>query len=230
MRGLPLSFIVLEKKEKKERKIKGRLIFRWSVFWVCIFLLLWGIWFIVTGKAPVINEIKIAKEYSLNLPFGLYRWTDILVVAIWPILLTLIFRSKKILEGENSQGDNFPFGFSIANIVLGFIVGLILNVWVIFGSLWSLIPSLIILAVMSLINYGVAHYKGEDYKHDFSAILVLNLLFSLGVSLGIVISVSLIIGLIFGLISFLILLFLQYCLVHFIRSICLWLAAATKVE
>jgi len=204
--------------------------FRWSVFFVCIFFLLWGIWFIVTGKAPAINEIKIAKEYSLNLPFGLYRWTDILVVAIWPILLTLIFRSKKILEGENSKGDNFPLGVSITNIVLGIIAGSILNVWFILGNLWSLIPSFILLAVMSLINYCVAYDKVEDYKPNFSAILMFNLLFGLGVSLGIAISVSLVIGLIFGLISFLILLFFQYCLVHFIRLVYLWLAAAPKVE
>jgi len=205
--------------------------FRWSVFFVCIFFLLWGIWFIVTGKAPVINEIKIAKEYSLNLPFGLYRWTDILVVAIWPILLTLIFRSKKILEGEHSQ---LFFGVYISNIVVGFIVGSILNIWVAFGNLWPLIMNLIILAIMSLLNYGAAdsNYSNRDinYKNDPEALLIFNLLFGLGVSLGIGISVSLVLGLIFGLISFLILLFFQYCLVHFIRLVYLWLATAPRIE
>lgn len=97
---------------EKERKIK--LMWRWSLLSAGMIVLFWFVWYLMAGSVPTISQIKMTPDWTIQLPFGISRWWDILIGPIWSVLLIIIFTNKKITENDDS----------VAGLVVGLGVGL----------------------------------------------------------------------------------------------------------
>ena len=99
---------------EKERKIK--LIVRWSIFTAGSIALFWFIWYLITGSVPTVTSIRITTvtsiiirpEWTIQLPFGISRWWDILIGPIWFVFCIPILTKKEVAE-EYKDLTPYPF-------------------------------------------------------------------------------------------------------------------------
>lgn len=99
---------------------------RWSILTAGFIALFWTIWYLRIGQVPIVNSIKITPDCTIQLPFGVSRWWDIL--PIWSIILISIFTNKtfseKIKKYPNLVGRlGMGLGFSLV-IGVGYALGI----------------------------------------------------------------------------------------------------------
>jgi len=81
------------------RKIK--LIVRWSLVTAGLIAFFWTIWYLVAGNVPIVTSIKMTETWTIQLPFGISRWWDILIGPIWATAIILISTSERITKDED---------------------------------------------------------------------------------------------------------------------------------
>jgi hypothetical protein len=76
---------------------------RFSIVSASLIAMFWGVWHMVMGQVPEVDSIQITQTQTINLPFSISRWWDVLSGPIWSILLILLFTRKKIKTNRNDQ-------------------------------------------------------------------------------------------------------------------------------
>jgi len=79
------------------------LLWRWSAAIGAITAIVWLVWYLITGEVPSVYSVKITKEVTWELPFGISRLWDIPFAGIWTLLLVGLFTSPRIMESNDSD-------------------------------------------------------------------------------------------------------------------------------
>lgn len=150
-----------------ERERKTKLMWCWSLLTAGLIALFWTIWYLNVGSVPVFKSIKMTPNWTLELPFGISRWWDILIGPIWSVILIPLFINETIRKNKDFI-DNLVFGLAFG---LGFSLGFGLFAGLDFSLVFGLGFGLFLGLVFSL-SFGLGF--GLD----------LGLVFGLGFSLG----------------------------------------------
>ncbi|MDD5331572.1 MAG: hypothetical protein PHE43_01980 [Candidatus Nanoarchaeia archaeon] len=136
-------------KRRKEMSTNQKLIVRWSILTAGLIALFWAVWYLINGSVPVVNEIKMTKNWTYVLPFGISRWWDILIGPIWSTILILILTNKRIKEEDKNDFNKDLFAGLSSGAVLSLVFSGIMSnfhfyflplisVGLVFGILWGL--------------------------------------------------------------------------------------------
>ena len=120
---------------KSERR--NTLIFRWSIVTAGLITLFWTSWYLMNGSVPIVTSITVTSDWTLDLPFGISRWWDVLIGPIWSTGLILLVTNKRVQKNEEL----------VAGLVFGLVFGLS------FGLVSGLVAGLIWL-IRLLANWG----------------------------------------------------------------------------
>lgn len=140
----------------------------WSLISAGAIALFWTIWYFVTGSVPVVKKIQFANNLTLNLPFGISRWWDVLIGPIWSISIVAWWTKIKdhkdvidILFIELIAGGFFGLFFGLIHgLDFGMTVGMavVIAMGLIFLSFFEIIYGLIaglITGLAYLLAYGL---------------------------------------------------------------------------
>ena len=87
----------------------------WSFISAGLIALFWTIWYFVTGSVPVTNKIQFAKNLTLNLPFNISRWWDILLGPFFSLYLVYLWPPTE------------EKGYAVAVAIVGVIIGMVMG-------------------------------------------------------------------------------------------------------
>ena len=91
-----------------------QLMWRWSVLSSSLIALFWTIYYFTTGSVPIVTSIDLTPTTTIDLPFTISRWWDILIGPIYTIIFVSIFNANTMKRDED---------FNTA-LVVGLIIGL----------------------------------------------------------------------------------------------------------
>ena len=140
----------------------------------------WGIWYLIAGEIPAVNQIKWSEDITTQLPFAISRLWDILFVFIWAFILVCFFTQEKIKKNKNLSTR------LIAGLSLGLVVGLTISLSI------GLVASLIVGLAFGLIAVG------DDLAIALSLGLGTGLIVGLSISMGTALIVGPAVGLVVG--------------------------------
>lgn len=142
----------------------------WSFVSAGLIALFWMACYFLTGSVPVADKIQFSKEISLDLPFNISRWWDILLGPFFSLYLVYLWSSAKEKD------------CTIGVVITGMIIGVIMGSGVISGNIER--PELLnLLFIFGL--YGVFDilFEGED-KQAISAMSPITYLMTVGLIIG----------------------------------------------
>ena len=178
---------------------RNKLMFRWSIITTVLIAIFWTMYYFIIGSVPIITSIKVTETYSLLLPFGISRWSDILIGPIYPIIIIyIIYCIDFYNKNKNKAIDYSILAFNMfICLYLSIMIGLIFNLLLKNTDLSFYIIHILDLSIIIGLASGLAYYL----------IFHLDLNLILGIFFGIALSLALsltFLGIIFG---------LAYCLV-----------------
>jgi len=97
----------------RSRKVK--LMVRWSIFSAVLIAAFWTIWYLVAGQVPAVESIKMTETWTIQLPFAMSRWWDILIGPIWSIIIILVVTIGRF----QSEGASSALAVTILGITIG---------------------------------------------------------------------------------------------------------------
>jgi hypothetical protein len=196
----------LQKGRKMERKRRLALMWKWSLLTGGLIALFWLIWYFVAGSVPVFQSVKIAPELTLDLPFGISRWWDVLMGPLWSVVLIFLLTGNFFSPQEDDKEDlvfglvsGLAFGL-VSGLAFGLVSGLAFGLGfgmvsgLAFGLGFGLVAGLAIWLSFG-IDFGLGFGLGFGLVHG----LAFGLGFGLGLGLGFGLVAELIIGIIFAL-------------------------------
>jgi hypothetical protein len=71
------------------------LIWRWSLVSGVAIALFWAIWWLIAGEVPVVSSIRLTPDLTVNYPYPVSRWFDILNGPLWATIFVLTFTKDK---------------------------------------------------------------------------------------------------------------------------------------
>ncbi|MDP2692425.1 MAG: hypothetical protein Q8O88_02155 [bacterium] len=96
---------------------KDKMMLRWSIISAGLIGAFWLIWYLVTGEMPVVDTLKVTKNWTVELPFGIPRWADLLIGPLF---------SCAIIHLYFSAGDDKKLVFGLTcGLVSGLVAGLV---------------------------------------------------------------------------------------------------------
>lgn len=182
-----------------EKRTK-QLIIRWLILTGLtggLFTLFWTGWYLIAGEVPTITSVKMTKEWTYILPFGISRWWGILIGPIWSTIVILFLFAEE--ESKNDKNQNISNGLFLG-LIIGLIPGLVsgLNLPLITGLTAGLIFGLFTGLLGGIVAFANNHFSLVNILKDYE----------LGFGLSFGISFVLSFGLVFELIPFIGLIFL----------------------
>ncbi len=171
---------------------------KWSLLTGGLIALFWLIWYFVAGSVPVFQSVKIAPELTLDLPFGISRWWDVLMGPLWSVVLIFLLTGNFFSPQEDDKED-LVFGL-VSGLAFGLVSGLAFGLGfgmvsgLAFGLGFGLVAGLAIWLSFG-IDFGLGFGLGFGLVHG----LAFGLGFGLGLGLGFGLVAELIIGIIFAL-------------------------------
>ena len=164
---------------------RDKMLVKVSFMVVILFEIFWGIWYLATGKVPVVNPIRWSKNTVIQLPFAISRLWDIVFAVIPAVFLIFLFTNKRIKKlGENST--RALVGYMLFSLLVGLSVGLgiglgvVLSIGLALGLFLGLVASIAV---------------GVGLVFDLGAGLLVWLSVGLGVGLGVGLVYGMVIGL-----------------------------------
>ncbi len=188
---------------------KVQLMIRWSILTAMLIAVFWTIWYLIADQVPVVESIKVTGSRTIELPFAMSRWWDILIGPIWSTIFILIVTNER----NERQGENEPVS---CGIILGSPSGIFLGLGL--GDN----PALGLFLVLCL-------FVNLSFSLSVRGGLVVSLIFSLVFSLFFSLSFGLVLGLYAGLVTGLFL-SLVFCLVAVIAGVETFLANPKKMD
>ena len=91
---------------------KHKLMWRWSLITAGTIVLFWTIWYLIAGQVPVTTSIKMTENWTIQLPFSISRWWDVLIGPIWSIVLISLFTNERITK-DKDLGVGLVFGLFV---------------------------------------------------------------------------------------------------------------------
>jgi len=73
-----------------ERLIKTAV--RWSLMATAATAVFWAVWHFIVGNVPVANYVEFGG--TIQLPFGISRWWDVLAAPVWGLIAVFFIVSK----------------------------------------------------------------------------------------------------------------------------------------
>lgn len=153
-----------------ERRVQ--LMCRWSLVTGVIIALFWGVWYLINGSVPTVTSVRITPDWTIQLPFAISRWWDVLIGPLWSVMLILILTNKRIWDNEDLKaglvfGLVYGLAFGLAfGLALGLFVGLAFGLFVglalgpiaglAFGLVSGLVSGLVAGLVAGLV-FGLAY-------------------------------------------------------------------------
>lgn len=165
-----------------EKRTK-QLIIHWSIRTGGLITLFWTVWYLVIGEVPTITSIKMTESWIYVLPFGISRWSDILIGPIWSTIIILLLTGKRLKNNKDL----------VAGLVAGLIVGLL------YGLVFGLGTGLGICLCVGL-GVGLVVKLATELIAGPNVELVCGLVVKLGAGLGFGLGVGFVYGLVAGLI------------------------------
>ena len=86
-----------------EKTRKNNLMVRWALLSIIMTGLFFGIWYLINGSAHTVEGIKI-NYWTLQLPFAISRWTDVLFM---PILVSAIIFAFSFEPTKKIDRDDY---------------------------------------------------------------------------------------------------------------------------
>ena len=124
---------------------KWKLIWRWSLVTAGLIAVFWTVWYLINGSVPMVTSIKMTPTWTIELPFSVSRWWDVLIGPIWStiIIIPLFTDEKNIGEDEDLVFGLVP-GLAFGLIILGLPFGLAfgLPIGLVFGLVFGLVYGL----------------------------------------------------------------------------------------
>ena len=80
---------------------RKKLMIRWTVLSFVLTACFWTSWYLIVGSVPVVKSLKMTENWTLQLPFAISGWTDVLFAPflfIFIIWLITFEKPKKISE------------------------------------------------------------------------------------------------------------------------------------
>ena len=78
-----------------DRERRHRLMFRWSLFTAALIAAFWMVWYRTNGSVPSVTHIKMTQNWTIELPFAISRWWDILIGPIWSVSLIAVLTKDR---------------------------------------------------------------------------------------------------------------------------------------
>lgn len=121
---------------------RNKLLVRWALVSAGLVALFWGSWYLTYGSVPMVSAIKLTPNWTLNLPFSISRWWDVLMAPVWSTILILIFTNHRDMKDKGlalgltsglvfmlasgpASGLVFGLAFGAFGLVLGLVLGLV---------------------------------------------------------------------------------------------------------
>ena len=108
------------------------LLWRVPLFAALLTALFWGIWYLVAGSVPVVTSVQLSAEETIQLPFAVSRWTDVLCAPLWAFTLILFFTDRRVIGGEGEDLGVGPRTLLIVGVAAGLIIGSVIGLF--YGS------------------------------------------------------------------------------------------------
>lgn len=195
----------MRKKRIGEERRKA-LMWRVPLSTALIIALFWGIWYLIVGSVPTVTSVQWGK-WTIQLPFAISRWTDVLFAPIFAFFPVAYFTSMRIATRKESKKSSslflrrmvvasafvLAFGLVVVGLTFGLSFGLVAGLF-----LGGLAAGLLIGGLD--VDIGLADGLIGGLRLGLS---VVGLIFAWGFGLifgwGIGLVVGFVVGLIFGL-------------------------------
>ena len=60
-----------------------------------LFALFWGIYSLFGGQVPATNQLRMINKWTIQFPFPVSRWLDVIFAPLLTFVLVLIFSSQR---------------------------------------------------------------------------------------------------------------------------------------
>jgi hypothetical protein len=165
---------------------KYTLMWRWSLITAGAIALFWTVWYLCAGSVPVVDSVKMSSNWTLELPFKISRWWDVLIGPIWSVLLISLFTSGRE-ESKFDLVDGLAGGLVIGlggSLAFGLLLGLAFGLAgsLAFGLLFGLASGL-----ASGLAFGLAGSLAFGLPFGLAFGLAFGLVFGLAVGLAVLI-------------------------------------------
>lgn len=162
------------------------LMLRWSIVSVALTALFWGVWYFVTGNIPVLTEVTMTEGWTLELPFVIPRWWDILAAPLLASAIILVV-SRALSVSDKETHEN-AFGGLLFGLIFGLIFGLG------FGLVAGLIAGLFVGFVLGVL-LGAGEALVFILAHEMFIGIAIGLAFGLALGLPLGLAIVLVFGL-----------------------------------
>ena len=121
---------------------RTRLLSRWFVLTAGLTALFWTVVWMIVGTVPVVRDIPMTEAWTIRLPFGISRWTDVLAL---PIFVTAILwtATHPWFREDDDRTEALVVGLVVGlgfGLVVGLVSGLVVGLG--FGLVVGLITGL----------------------------------------------------------------------------------------
>ena len=158
--------------EKVKREI---LMWRWSAITAGLIACFWTIWYVIAGQVPTLTNVKMTTDWTIDLPFEISRWWDVLIGPIWSIIIISIFTNEKVRKNKD-----LVFGLAFG-LVFGLVFGLAFGLAL--GLAFTLGAGLVFGLVVGL-AFGLGFGLGTGLASGLASGLAVGLIVGLGTGLA----------------------------------------------
>ena len=104
---------------------KWKLIWRWSLVTAGLIALFWTVWYLINGSVPMVTSIKMTPTWTIELPFSVSRWWDVLIGPIWSTIIIIpLFTDEKNIGEDEDLVFGLVFGLAFG-LPIGLVFGLV---------------------------------------------------------------------------------------------------------
>lgn len=143
----------------------------------------WGIWSLF-GSVSATDHLQMTAKWTLQLPFSVSRWWDVLFAPIWALIFVLILSLKRTKKDKNLDS------MLVVGLVLSLAVGMLFGLGV--GLVIGLF-AILVFGLASSFDLGIGLDVGLGV--GLAVGLAVGLVFGLAVGLAVGLVLSLVIGL-----------------------------------
>ncbi len=100
--------------------------FLWSLASVAAIAAFWAVWHLIAGSVPTVSMLRLTDSWTINLPFSISRWWDIVGGTLWAAIIAATFGNRAVSGNKDRKSwqataelFSAPFGF-FSGLAIGF--------------------------------------------------------------------------------------------------------------
>ena len=114
---------------------RNTLVWRWSIISTSVLTLFWFVWYLIVGSVPEASQIVLWPGLTVQLPFPISRWYDLLLGPIYSYLIVYLLTSKQFKDSLVNEdivpGLLLVIGAGLSGLLVGAFFGLFLGLGVV---------------------------------------------------------------------------------------------------